>query len=186
VLVEVRTDDPDERFVVGAVLTTEPPDRGPLTIAARRWHSGRLLLRFDEAPDRTTAEMLPGTRLVVDVVDSSGHDEEYYDHELVGLTAVDVHGAPLGVVAQVLHNTGHEHLLVRRPPHEEVLVPFVAAIVPCVDLSGGRVVIDPPVGLFDDPEADRAQDPGADRDHLASASASADDAELRSVGAEEH
>ena len=160
VLVEVRTDDPDERFAVGMSLRTEPAERGPLTVAACRWHSGRLLLRFAEVPDRTAAETLPGVRLVVDVEDSSGHVDEFYDHELVGLTVVDAGGTEIGSVAQVLHNTGQELLVVRRAPRDDVLVPFVAAIVTSVDLASGRVVLDPPVGLLDvdlhDP-ADRAE-----------------------------
>ena len=149
VLVEVRTDDPEERFAVGAVLRTEPAERGPLTVAAQRWHSGRLLLRFAEVPDRTVAETLPGVRLVVDVADSSGHDDEFYDHELEGLTAVDALGAPVGTVAQVLHHTGQDLLVVRRAAGADVMVPFVAAIVTAVDLAAGRVILDPPPGLFD-------------------------------------
>lgn len=164
VLVEVRTDDPDERFAVGAVLRTEPVERGPLTVAASRWHSGRLLLRFAEVPDRTAAEALPGVRLVVDVAGSAGHDDEYYDHELEGLTAVDTTGAEVGTVAAVLHHTGQELLVLRRPGRDDALVPFVAAIVTSVDLRTGRITLDPPVGLLDDEgDAVGLPDSGGDR-----------------------
>lgn len=66
VTVEVRTDSPEERFVVGKALETDPADVGPLTITAQRWHKDRLLVRFEEVPDRTAAEQLRGVFLVVD------------------------------------------------------------------------------------------------------------------------
>lgn len=171
VLVEVRTDEPDERFALGAVLATEPADRGPLTVAARRWHSGRLLLRFAEAADRTAAQALAGVRLMVDIEDSTGHENEYYDHELEGLTAVDTAGGHLGRVARVLHHTAQDLLVVHREARDDVLVPFVAAIVTAVDLAAGQVVLDPPDGLFDLASADTAGPEESD-----GAAASQDDA----------
>jgi 16S rRNA processing protein RimM len=57
-------------------------------------------------------------------------------------------GSPLGEVTGVRHE-GTELLVVRRPQGPELLVPFVTAIVPTVDLSAGRLVVDPPEGLLD-------------------------------------
>jgi 16S rRNA processing protein RimM len=54
--VEVRTDDPEDRFAAGRALRTDPPERGPLTVRSRRWHSGSLLIAFDEVGDRDAAE----------------------------------------------------------------------------------------------------------------------------------
>ncbi len=77
--------------------------------------------------------------------------DEYYDHQLEGLAAVTVDGERLGVVTEVLHLPAQDVLAVRRDGGgEELLVPFVAAIVPTVDLAGGRVEIDPPPGLLAD------------------------------------
>jgi 16S rRNA processing protein RimM len=89
------------------------------------------------------------------VVDSgqvgpTGDPDEFHDHELIGLAAVTTGGEPVGEVTQVLHHG--QDLLVIQPPgpgRDEVLVPFVTAIVPEVDLAGGRLVIDPPPGLID-------------------------------------
>ena len=66
VTVEVRTDEPDQRFIAGSVLVTEPTSKGPLTVAGARWHSGRLLVRFEGYPDRTAAETLRDTLLCVE------------------------------------------------------------------------------------------------------------------------
>ena len=67
VVVDVRTDSPDARFADGAALVAQRPGapEGVLTIASVRPHSGQLLVRFVEAPDRTAAEALRGTRLLV-------------------------------------------------------------------------------------------------------------------------
>ena len=156
--VEVRTDEPDRRFAVGNVLVTDPADRGPLTITASRWHSGMYLMTFAEVKDRTAAEELRGTWLVMDSADigSTGDPDEFYDHELIGLSAVTVSGQPVGVVTDVRHH-GQDLLVIDPAVVEqggeqargELLVPFVTAIVPEVDVPAGRLVIDPPPGLLD-------------------------------------
>jgi len=150
VAVEVRTDLPDERFAVGVRVETDPPERGPLTVRRARWHSGRLLVSFDEVTDRTGAEGLRGTLLVADSSTSPVADDpdEYWDHQLIGLAALTVTGEPLGTVDDVLHPPGADLLVVRRPDGAELLVPFVRAIVPEVDVTRGHVVVDPPDGLL--------------------------------------
>ena len=150
VTVEVRTDDPDLRFAPGAVLRTEPADRGPLTIAGRRWHREVLLLSIDGVESREAAEELRNTELHVPVADLPALEdpEDYYDHQLVGLAARLPDGTDLGTVSAVRHE-GADLLVVRRVEGGELLVPFVTAIVPTVDVPGGVVVVDPPEGLLD-------------------------------------
>jgi 16S rRNA processing protein RimM len=150
VSVDVRTDDPDRRFAPGSVLATDPPERGPLTVAGARPHHGRLLVAFERFADRTAAETLRGTLLVVDSA-SAGEteDDEWWDHDLVGLAAVTGDGHALGTVADVLHVPGAPLLSVVAEDGREVLVPFVAAIVPEVDVANGRLVVVPPAGLLD-------------------------------------
>jgi 16S rRNA processing protein RimM len=151
VSVEVRTDTPEERFAPGSVLVTDPAERGPLTISRTHWHSGRLLLTLDGVLDRSAAEALRDTLLVVDSDELPPLDDpdEFYDHQLTGLRAELPDGTDLGVVEDVVHAPAEELLAVRRPGGEELLVPFVTAIVPTVDLAGGRIVVDPPEGLLD-------------------------------------
>ena len=154
VAVEVRTDDPGQRFAVGSVLGTDPPAAGPLTVAAARWHSGRLLVTFTGIADRTAAEPLRGVWLTVDAGQVSPPEgpDEFHDHQLVGLTVVTTAGEQVGVVTDVRHHG--QDLLVIEPVagserRGEVLVPFVATIAVDVDVAGGRMVIDPPAGLLD-------------------------------------
>jgi 16S rRNA processing protein RimM len=150
VSVDVRTDDPKHRYAQGASLETDPPDKGPLTIAAMRWHSGRLLIRFDGVADRNAAEALQGTLLVADSDTSrGGDDDDFWDHDLVGLSVLLTDATIVGTVTDVLHPPGPSVLVVDRGDAPELLVPFVAEIVPTVDVRGGRLVIDPPQGLLD-------------------------------------
>jgi 16S rRNA processing protein RimM len=150
VTVAVSTDDPDERFAPGAVLATEPVDRGPLTVAARRRSGALLLLRFDGIDDRDAAEALRGTALTVpaETLPAIDDPDDFYDHQLVGLAVRDAAGRELGEVVEVWHPPAAPVLLVRRPDGSDEAVPFVRALVPTVDLAGGYLVVEPPDGMF--------------------------------------
>lgn len=152
VLVELRTDDPEQRYAVGATLMAVGA-RGPatLTVAALRPHQGRLIVAFEGVPDRSAAEQLRGVQLQVDsaAIAPPADPDEYHDHQLVGLAAVTPAGERLGEVTRVDHGPAADRLVLTRPDGRTTLVPFVAAIVPEVDLAGGRVVVDPPSGLLD-------------------------------------
>jgi 16S rRNA processing protein RimM len=186
VTVEVRTDAPEIRFAVGSVLATEPARVGPLTVAAARWHSGRLLLSVEGVHDRTGAESLRGAVLSAEVPDDEVPEdpEEFFDHQLRGLAVVDTAGTAVGVVDDVVHLPGQDLLSVRREGGREVLVPFVAELVPDIDLDAGRVVIDPPPGLLDLDEAETAGAAGGPASPAADAGTSADvaDADADTAG----
>jgi 16S rRNA processing protein RimM len=156
VSIEVRTDVPELRFAAGSVLLTEPEERGPLTVESTRDQNGRLVVAFAGVGDRSQAELLRNTLLQVDAADLPESDDPdvFHDTQLVGLAADLVGGDRLGEVTDVLHLPHGDVLVVRRRATAtgtatEVLVPFVKAIVPFVDLSEGRLVVDPPDGLLD-------------------------------------
>jgi 16S rRNA processing protein RimM len=157
-VVDVRTDEPETRFSAGAAFDVGPAeDRlgspvGPkLTIDTIRWHQGRPLIFFAEVPDRNVAEELRGLLLWVDAatIAPPADPDEFHDHQLVGLSVITVAGEPVGSVARIDHGPGSDMLVVRKEDGTNSLVPFVRAIVPTVDVSGGRVVIDPPDGLLE-------------------------------------
>jgi 16S rRNA processing protein RimM len=153
VTVEVRTDSPEVRFAIGATLLTDPAERGPLVVESARDQNGRLVVAFEGVPDRNAAEQLRNTMLLVDAADVPPSDDpdEFHDTELMGLAADLADGTHLGEVTDVLHLPHGDVLVVRRPEGPEVLVPFVKAIVPDVDVAAGRLVVDPPDGLLDLP-----------------------------------
>jgi 16S rRNA processing protein RimM len=154
VTLDVRTDEPERRFAVGAVLRAEPP-RGSasrlttLTVARARWHQTTLLVTFEEIADRNGAEAARGIVLHADIpADESPEDpDEFYDHQLVGLAAHDLDGAPLGEVTGLVHGGAQDLLTIRTPDGRDALVPFVKALVPEVDLEARRVVVADRPGL---------------------------------------
>jgi 16S rRNA processing protein RimM len=151
VTVRLHTDAPDARFVIGATFQTDPASHGPLTLRTHRVHNGIHLLGFDETPDRTAAEELRGTQLLVDA--QTGEDEAgaWYAEELIGLEVVDTEGIRLGTVVELHDRPAQDLLEVRLENGNTGYVPFVEQLVPTVDVEAGRVVVDPPLGLFDDP-----------------------------------
>jgi len=165
VSVELRTDEPLRRFADGAVLAARTPRGAPpgpgrpaaLTVRRTRWHQDRLLVTFEEIPDRSAAEALRGLSLLVavDTAESPEDPEEFYDHQLVGLAVATTDGDPVGEVSEVLHSAGQDLLAVRTTDGREALVPFVSALVPVVDLAAGRVEVADRPGLLspldDDP-----------------------------------
>ncbi|MFW0790223.1 ribosome maturation factor RimM [Gordonia sp. CPCC 205333] len=151
IVVDVRTDDPDSRFAKGVTLRGRAPRGGgesSYTVAAARNHSGRLLLSLKEVADRGTADAMRGVLFLIDTAEvSSGDDpDEFYDHEIEGAVVVTVNGDGVGVVESVLHLGTSDLLSVRAADGRELLIPFVADIVP--EVSAARIVIDPPDGLL--------------------------------------
>lgn len=150
VFVEPFTDAPEERFAEGSVLRTEPSGVGPLTVESMANSSGKTVIHFAGVEDRAGAEALRGVRLVIAASERPELDDpdEFYDTDLVGLVARTVSGVELGPVREVVHAGGADYLVLDVEGTER-LVPFVAAIVPTVDVAAGVVEIDPPDGLFE-------------------------------------
>ncbi|MFT4263201.1 MAG: ribosome maturation factor RimM [Nocardioides sp.] len=157
VTIDVRTDEPERRFAEGARLRAEAP-RGSafsataLTVESARRHQGVLHLLFDGIADRTAAEAARGVLLYADVpaAETPEDPDEFYDHQLVGLAAHDTAGALLGEVTGLVHGGAQDLLQLRTTPElgrRTVLVPFVRALVPTVDLAAGSVVIADRPGL---------------------------------------
>jgi 16S rRNA processing protein RimM len=154
VVVGVRTDEPELRFARGSRLDTDPAALGPLTVAGTKWHSGELLVRFQGISDRDAAADLRGTWLLVDSASIAPPDDpdEFNDTDLRGLAVRTIDGTAVGVVDDVLH-TGQDTLVVKAADGREIMIPFVMAIVPEVDVEAGFLVIDPPQGLLNIEEA---------------------------------
>lgn len=98
------------------------------------------------------ADALRNTSLYADrSVMPPTEDDEYYYADLIGLTVIDTGGATLGTVKSVIDH-GAGDLLEITPPGtpETVFMPFTQAVVPTVDLPAGKIVADPPEGLFPD------------------------------------
>ena len=156
VTVQLHTDEPERRLAVGTAIDTEAvAGTGvprALTVRSTRVHNGVWLVAFEEVPDRTGAESLRGTRLVVDAADvlpADDEDDVFTEEQLRGLTVVDPAGSVLGEVGGLELGAAQDRLVILLPDGREAQVPFVTALVPDVDLRAGRVVVDAPPGLLD-------------------------------------
>jgi len=111
---------------------------------------GVLIMRLDGITDRNAAERLKGTRLYLPraALPAPGEDE-FYHADLVGLAVALKDGTELGRVRAVLAFGAGDSLEVEKSAGGVVIVPFTAAVVPVVDIKGGRLVVDPPEGLLD-------------------------------------
>ena len=142
--IEVRTDEAEDRFAIGAVLETE--SHGNLTVASARVHNGILLLSFDGIEDRNAIEGLRNELLYADVdIDAPGLDEDdYHVLQLIGCKAYLVDGDEFGEVTEVLNLPGQDVFVIKSEA-AETLIPFVRQLVPIVDIKARRMTVIPPV-----------------------------------------
>lgn len=163
---ELFTDDPGRRFVPGAVFTLQVPTSSPwhgktLELVELRWYNQQAVGFFKDVPDREAAETLAKAILWIDQDSAEQSDEEdaWYDHQLVGLAVVR-DGMQVGTIARLDHLPAQD-LLIVKTPDGEIMVPFVKAIVPSVDVKAGVVTVTPPPGLFEElpDEPDEPGDP---------------------------
>ena len=151
---ELYTDSPNERFVPGAVLELQVPEESPwfgktVTVSELKWFNSSPVLFLKDVSDRTQAESLIKAILLVEQpLDVSPQEPDaWYDHQLAGLKVVR-DGAEIGTLLRVEHMPAQD-LLVIKTEEAEVLLPFVKAFVPKVDVSAGVIEITPPGGLFE-------------------------------------
>jgi len=152
---ELYTDSPDERFQPGTVLELQVPEDSPwfgktVEVTELRWYNSMPVVFLDGITDRNQAETLIRAILLVetDLAASPPEPEAWYDHQLVGLK-VHREGSEIGEIARVDHFPAQD-LLAIKTPSGEVLLPFVKAFVPEVDVDAGKVTITPPGGLFEE------------------------------------
>lgn len=108
-----------------------------------------LAAKLTGVDSREAAEALRGTRLYAERARlPSLPDDEFYHADLIGLMVLDTGGAELGKVSAVLNHGAGDLLEIRRAGADTVLLPFTRAAVPTVDLGAGRIIADPPEGLF--------------------------------------
>jgi 16S rRNA processing protein RimM len=151
---ELYTDSPDQRFRAGQELELQVPETSEwfgktVKVAELRFYNQSPVLFLEGIQDRSQAETLVKAILLIETnLEQLPEDPEaWYDHQLVGLTAL-VGEEVVGKVIRVDHLPAQD-LLAIETSSGEVLVPFVKQIVPSVDIQKGQVVLTPPAGLFE-------------------------------------
>ena len=164
---ELYTDDPARRFVPGAEFTLQVPESSEwhgksVTVREYRVMNGNSVVFLDGVDDRDAAETLVRAILWFDQDDAEADAEEnaWYDHQLVGLE-VARDDVVVGHVLRVEHLPAQDLLIVKTETGE-VMVPFVEALVPTVDVPAGRITVTPPPGLFEELPADAGEAPTPD------------------------
>jgi 16S rRNA processing protein RimM len=137
------TEDPLAVKQYGPLMTRDGARQFEVThVRAARDH---LVATLKGVASREDAERLNGIELYIareKLPDTD--DDEYYHADLIGLTAVNAANEPLGRVVAI-HNFGAGDIIEIAPAHgPTMLLPFTNAVVPTVDLKGGRVVIELP------------------------------------------
>ena len=146
--IEVRTDQPEDRFYVGSVLMTEPTTFGPLTISSVRDHNGILLLGFKGVIDRNQVSELRNVLLLAEVdIDANSTEDDFHVQQLLECMVQTKYGLELGLVKDVINLPGQDVLAVEYQGRE-ILIPFVKAIVPIVDIANRKITVTPPEGLL--------------------------------------
>jgi 16S rRNA processing protein RimM len=151
---ELYTDSPDQRFRAGQELELQVPQTSEwfgktVKVAELRFYNQSPVLFLEGIQDRSQAETLVKAILLIetDLEQLPEDPEAWYDHQLVGLTAL-VGEEAVGKVIRVDHLPAQD-LLAIETSNGEVLVPFVKQIVPSVDIKKGQIVLTPPAGLFE-------------------------------------
>ena len=135
----VLSDVPD-RFAEGAELWLE--DGRVLTVAAARPHKDRLLVRFEGVGDRTQAEALQTSLLVVPVSASPElPDGSWWDHQIEGCAMETDTGRALGTVREVIHTAANDVWAAVDDAEAETLIPVLKDVVISVDVDGKRIVV---------------------------------------------
>jgi 16S rRNA processing protein RimM len=113
---------------------------------------GVLIGHLSGVSDRNQAESARGLRLYLQrAVLPSTEEDEYYHADLIGLKAVLTDGRSVGPVRAVHDFGAGDTLEIARAEGPPLMVPFTRAVVPNIDITAGRLVIDPPPGLLDEP-----------------------------------
>lgn len=109
-----------------------------------------LTARLSGIATKKQADALKGARLYVPrEVLPHLPDDEFYHTDLIGLDVLDTGGTPLGKVKTVLNHGATDLLQIHGPGlSATVLLPFTRDAVPTVDLETGRIIANPPEGLF--------------------------------------
>jgi 16S rRNA processing protein RimM len=138
----------DERFDPGSRLLLGDRDSRTLTVASRRTHRGRPLVRFEEVADRTAAESLAGEYVFVLASQTLPLPEgSFWPHQLVGSEVVTAGGRALGRLREVIHTPANDVWTVETPDAAELLVPALRDVVLSVDALARRIVVAEVPGL---------------------------------------
>lgn len=124
-------------------------DGSPHTLKSIKPHKNILLVKFSEITTRERAIELQGVELFCERSEFPKlPDGEYYEYDLVGLEVYTSKGQELGKLTAVLHAGSDVYEI--HGPLGEVLLPAISEVIVEIDLSAGRMIVEPLEGLLPD------------------------------------
>ncbi|MBO0467985.1 ribosome maturation factor RimM [Enterococcus plantarum] len=148
-----QTDFPELRYKKGSVLTLFQEKKVPieLTIKTHRKHKNFDIVTFEDHLSINDVEKYRDGILKVSkdgLKDLPG--DEFYYHEIIGLTVIDENDEELGKIKEILSPGANDVWVVQRPKKKDVLIPYIESVVKSVDIEEGVVRVEIPEGLIDD------------------------------------
>jgi 16S rRNA processing protein RimM len=157
IVVEPMTDEPDavfasgRRVIAGNMRGDVDEDASELHVSGLRPMGDNLLLQVDEVKDRNDAELWRGRYLFVPEAEVTQPEEgEVFIHELPGMLVESAAGRIYGEVLHTFDFPQGLMLEVRQPGGTTAMLPFRAELILSVDREARRIVVDVPLGLFDE------------------------------------
>jgi 16S rRNA processing protein RimM len=150
--VEPWTDSVDRFDEVGEVTLVSPDESESrqVRIESVRSHAGRALVKLEGLDTPEAVDLVRGWTLEIPAEDARKLDpDEYFLHDLVGLTLVDAAGRERGVVTALEEGGGGILLNVKRPDGRRFDLPFAADLCTEIDLANRRIIVSIPAGLDD-------------------------------------
>ena len=119
----------------------------PLTILKSRCQGKTAIVQFASITNRTLAEEIEGRGVLLAIENLPEiNEDEYYWHEFLGKSVVDIHGKTIGKVDHIFPN-GAQDILVVKSANEEILIPVTKSII--VEETAEQLTINPPPGLIE-------------------------------------
>ena len=146
------TDFANERYKKGALLTIfqDGKETVEVTVKSHRKHKNFDLLTFENHPRIEDVEIYKGSELKVSkehIQELEG--EDYYYHQIIGLSVVTDEGEELGEIKEILSPGANDVWVVKGKAKKDILLPYIDDVVKDVNLEEGRVVVSIMEGLLD-------------------------------------
>ncbi|ALS37897.1 16S rRNA processing protein RimM [Enterococcus rotai] len=148
-----QTDFPELRYKKGTVLTLFQEKKAPieLTIQSHRKHKNFDIVTFENHFSINDVEKYRDGILKVSKEKLTDLPEnEFYYHQIIGLTVVDEQDKELGKIKEILSPGANDVWVVQRPKKKDALIPYIESVVKSIDLENNVVHVEIPEGLIDD------------------------------------
>lgn len=148
-----QTDFPELRYKKGSILTLFQADKQPieLTVKSHRKHKNFDLLSFEDHPTINDVEKYRDGILKIEKSDGNELSEnEYFYHQIIGLTVVTATGETIGKIKEILSPGANDVWVIARSGKKDALIPYIESVVKSIDLNKGQVTIELMEGLIDE------------------------------------